>query len=415
MKRTAKTIALLGAGHLNLAGFGDLTPQMGARLSTISTRTPEIYHALQRKGHYRVLPPGPSSAGVVRTIPVHHATFYKASDPGGAASREAVVKAAHADVIISAQASPHLLSMVSAPFLREVLAEREARGIDRPLAVCAGEGPCGARTASAQLRRLVWAQVQGDPALACHLKDWVRFPDLVLDRVCWGRRIGPDGVVEVIAEARYRGCVLGGGRSWHMGALLARVGRLAEVLVVKDLAAFLARKLCLFNMIHAVLGYLGMARGYRSVGEALLDPEVGGAARGALAAVAGAFRRARLLPPAHLEPYLEGVIERICSCGQTDLLSRVCRDPLRKLGKFERLIAPALLVLRQGGPEPQGLIQAAVAAFSGWSSGRALPAWTNPIDMVGRVCGLSAGNPLERALVRRIAAGLASAGAPGPA
>jgi mannitol-1-phosphate 5-dehydrogenase len=131
----------------------------------------------------------------------------------------------------------------------------------------------------------------------------------------------------------------------------ALVVPLPEVMGLKPLEGFhaaLERKLFTYNAGNAVIGYLGMRHGHQFLHEAATDPLILEAARGvyeesgaAICAKHGYTREEQVAFAARsLAKYQDPKI--------ADPVERQVRDPIRKLGRYDRLIGPASLALEYG-------------------------------------------------------------------
>ncbi len=119
---------------------------------------------------------------------------------------------------------------------------------------------------------------------------------------------------------------------------------------VSNQAARLMRKLYTGNTAHVICAYLGWLAGYEYIHEAAQDPAIMerisaavAETREALSFEAGFSREDLLL-------YGESLRSRLSSPLLPDSLVRVIRQPVRKLGKGDRLLGPLLLCVKHGLP-----------------------------------------------------------------
>ncbi len=134
-----------------------------------------------------------------------------------------------------------------------------------------------------------------------------------------------------------------------------------------DLLPFEEAKLYGHNAIHAMLAYLAELRGYETVAQARDDAELLAIARRAFVDESGAAlckRYATLDEPlftlAGYGEYADDLIERMVNPNLHDLVERVGRDHLRKLGCDDRLFGTMQLALRYD-IEPVNLARGAAA------------------------------------------------------
>lgn len=129
-----------------------------------------------------------------------------------------------------------------------------------------------------------------------------------------------------------------------------------------NLEAYVERKLFTLNCAHAIAAYLGHAKGYRTIDEAMQDQQIYDVVRGALRECGDALiKKHHFERTAHME-YIEKVLTRISDPNLGDSVKRVGRQPLRKLGKADRLLGPANLAREYGLPD-DNLLRGVAAAF----------------------------------------------------
>lgn len=118
--------------------------------------------------------------------------------------------------------------------------------------------------------------------------------------------------------------------------------------LVENIQAYYYRKLYTNNLGHAVLGYIGYLRGYKSIIQSVKDLEINTIMRGALGE-AGKMLIARYdFRESDIISHLEKLVSRFSNEGLNDEIERVIRCPMRKLSRSERLVAPAVLCLECG-------------------------------------------------------------------
>ena len=129
-----------------------------------------------------------------------------------------------------------------------------------------------------------------------------------------------------------------------------------EVLIEKDdLLPFEEAKLYGHNAIQALLAYLGALKGYTRMTELRDDRRIMEIARKAFLAESGAALRKRhhavkdpLFTERGYEAYALDLLERMTSPVLDDTIERTGRDPVRKLGRTDRLFGTMSLALEHG-------------------------------------------------------------------
>lgn len=143
---------------------------------------------------------------------------------------------------------------------------------------------------------------------------------------------------------------------------LAGYRRGIDVFIEKeDLLPFEEAKLYGHNAIHALIAYLADLKGYRTIAEAGKDSWIMEVARRAFVQESGGAlirRNARMGDPLFSEEgyrgYADDLLRRMVNPNLNDLVERVGRDHVRKLGLEDRLYGTMVLAL-EAGIEPRNL------------------------------------------------------------
>jgi mannitol-1-phosphate 5-dehydrogenase len=131
---------------------------------------------------------------------------------------------------------------------------------------------------------------------------------------------------------------------------------------VDDLEPFIERKLFTVNTAHAAAAYHGIDRGWVSIREALATAELQAEVRAVLAETKDLLVAKHGFDPDQQQAYIEKTLTRISNPHLPDTCERVGRNPLRKLSRHERFIAPAA-ELAERGMEVWNLLNAVGAAL----------------------------------------------------
>lgn len=177
---------------------------------------------------------------------------------------------------------------------------------------------------------------------------------------------------------------------------------------VNDLSPYIERKLFTVNTAHATIAYIGQRHGARTISEALAMPEVASVATAVLAETSRVLcERHGFDDRAHAE-YVATTLSRFRNPDLDDTVERVGRQPLRKLSRTERLVAPAAY-LAELGETPRALLTAIGAALNFTNDDdqdvakitRMLESST-PEHFALEVCGITPSHPLYLDLVATI-------------
>ncbi|KAI9889864.1 MAG: hypothetical protein M1814_004699 [Vezdaea aestivalis] len=131
---------------------------------------------------------------------------------------------------------------------------------------------------------------------------------------------------------------------------------------VDNLEPYIERKLFTVNTGHAAAAYWGYAKGKKTVYDALSDKFIHEEVRKALQETSRLIVDKHGIKAEEQAAYVEKIITRISNPHLEDIVARVGRAPLRKLGRKERFIGPASQ-LAERGEKVDALLEAAEMAF----------------------------------------------------
>jgi mannitol-1-phosphate 5-dehydrogenase len=117
---------------------------------------------------------------------------------------------------------------------------------------------------------------------------------------------------------------------------------------VKSIEAHEHRKLFCHNCGHALCAYAGHARGHALIADAIADPQVRSLVEAGLAETGQALIAEHGFDPSEHQAHIDDLLRRFGNRALGDTVARVGRDPLRKLGRRDRLIGAALFCLDHG-------------------------------------------------------------------
>ncbi|NEM90574.1 mannitol-1-phosphate 5-dehydrogenase [Galbitalea soli] len=254
---------------------------------------------------------------------------------------EVVAEIATASVVTTA-VGPNILRFV-APLIAAALAQRDP-ALPR-LAVMACENAINATD-------LLQAEVDkalADPAFAHRAV----FANTAVDRIVPGQ--APGAGLDVTVESFFE---------WAIEAppFGDEAPVIPEAHFVDDLAPYIERKLFTVNTGHATTAYFGFLAGASSIAEAIGIPEVAEQVRAVLGETKALLVAKHDFDPAVQQAYLETNLQRFANPELADIVERVGRQPLRKLGRHERFIGPAAELAERGLPV-DALLRAVGAAL----------------------------------------------------
>ena len=119
---------------------------------------------------------------------------------------------------------------------------------------------------------------------------------------------------------------------------------------VDDLMMYLQRKMYIINCAHAIAGYYGQVfKNYEIVQDSLRDPDLLPQIRQAMLESAAALEKKYGFSHDDLVEYMETMmIKRFTTPGVVDPISRVSREPIRKIAANDRIMGPANLCEEYG-------------------------------------------------------------------
>lgn len=319
----------------------------------------------------------------------HVVEFFSAIN-SASAPEDAIAELATAEVVTTA-VGPTVLPFV-APLIAEALLRRDEAA---PLAVMACENAINATDSLRDHVAQALHEKAGEADAAAAL-DRAVFANTAVDRIVPGQAqvSGLDVTVEAYFEWAIDRNPFGGAEPSIPGATW-----------VDDLTPYIERKLFTVNTGHATIAYYGFAAGAKGIAEALADPDVESAVRAVLGETKQLLVDKHGLDADGQQAYIEKILTRFANPHLPDTVDRVGRQPLRKLSRHERFIAPAA-ELAERGTVPDALVDAVGTALGfdvpadeqSVHMREKLQALT-PEEFVQEVCGIAPSHPLFEPLV----------------
>ena len=181
---------------------------------------------------------------------------------------------------------------------------------------------------------------------------YIGFADCAVDRIC--PKPAYDNPLDAAVEQYMEWDVE---RSAWKGELIEVKG----LTYVGDLMACLERKLFTLNSGHAICAYLGFLRGHETILESIQDPAVGDVVHAAMRESGEGLIKEFSFDPETHHAYVERIFSRFHNPHLKDEVSRVGREPIRKLSPMDRLIKPLVTAFGYGLPVDHLLFGAAAA------------------------------------------------------
>lgn len=369
-----------GAGNIGRGFLGQLFYESGYATTFIEVRD-DVVEALNARGGYplREVDNAGSRTRLIGNVRAIH----------GRDARAVAEAVARADIVATAVGAP-ILDRIANP-LAQGLALRFSEGVAAaPLDIIVCEN---LNHAGPFLREKVRARL--DPLYHTRLDDRVGFVEASIGRMVPVMSDAARAEDPLLIEVEPY-CVLPVDAAAFRGPIPA----IAHLAPRSHFQAIVERKLFVHNMGHAVTGYLGHLRGHGAIWQAIADPKVRAVVVAAMGETCEALARAHGDDRGELLEHANDLIDRFGNRALGDQVARVARDPLRKLGREDRLVGAMRRCLDHGvSPEHVALGAAAALRYDApddpaASEVRALVGSLGPRAALRTIAGLDAGSPI---------------------
>lgn len=229
--------------------------------------------------------------------------------------------------IITTAVGPVVLSKI-APTLAKGIQLRKQEGIESYLNIIACEN---AINASSQLKEEI-KKYLNDEELE-YLDKFVGFPNCSVDRIV--PPVKSENILDVVVERFYE---------WNVeeAAFKGNIPKIEGMNLADNLMAYIERKLFTLNTGHAITAYFGYLKGHNTIDESINDEKIYNFVKKAMIESGkGLVTKHKFNEEAHLK-YIDKIIKRFKNPYLKDDVSRVGREPLRKLNENDRLIKPLM-------------------------------------------------------------------------
>ncbi len=310
-----------GAGNIGRGFIGQLLHEAGYDITFVDIQD-SVVNGLKARGRYEVI----LADETATRIPVNRVTALHSVNE----AVEVTGRLAEADLITTA-VGPSVLPIL-APAIAQGLVERGRRG-GAPVNVIACENMIGGSQA---LRNFVMECVSDEYAGV--VEEAAGFPNAAVDRIVPEQTT--EGV-DVHVEPFYE---------WIVDASQVKGERpdVSGITYVEDLRPYIERKLLTVNTGHSATAYLGYAHGDSTIHAALEDEHVRETVSNTLKETGLLLVKDYSFDPEKHREYRYKVLARFGNPRISDEVTRVARAPIRKLGRNERFVSPALRLIDMG-------------------------------------------------------------------
>lgn len=247
---------------------------------------------------------------------------------------EIIDEIAKADVLTTA-VGLRVLGFI-APAIAKGIQKRIADGMEAPLNIIACEN---AIRATSQLKEHVYGILSDEEKAFC--EKYVGFVDCSVDRIV--PPVRSENPVDVVVE-KY--C------EWNVekASLKGEIPEIPGMNLADNLMAYIQRKLFTLNTGHCITAYTGILAGHKTIDQAISDPKIYGLVKAAMTQSGdGLIQRFGFDKDAHYK-YIDKIINRFKNPYLKDDVTRVGREPLRKLSADDRLVSPLTTAMSYGLP-----------------------------------------------------------------
>ncbi|MDR6224320.1 mannitol-1-phosphate 5-dehydrogenase [Desmospora profundinema] len=325
-----------GAGNIGRGFIGERLARSGYEVCFVDVQAP-LVRELRKRGRYSVRLLGEQ----VETIWVTGVT--------------ALDSRTELDQVVEAIAGADLVTTAVGPAVMQAIAPLLAEGIrlrlrrkSSPLNVVACENMLGA---SSLLKEQVANHLSKEELEG--MERTTGFPDAAVDRIV-PVQAGTD-LLTVSVEPFHE---------WVMdrSGIKGDIPPIDGVTYVDSLPPYIERKLYTVNTGHAVCAYVGQLLECETVREAITHPRVEAVVTGVLEETGALLVAKHGFDVQTHRNYIAKIITRFANPHLTDPVSRVGRSPIRKLGRADRLVGPALQMIDRG-LQPDRLAAGIAAVF----------------------------------------------------
>ena len=247
---------------------------------------------------------------------------------------EAVDEIAAADIVTTAVGLVILPRI--APTIAKAIEKRMEMGIKEPMNMIACEN---AIRGTSQLKKAVYENLSD--AGKAFADEYVGFPDCAVDRIV--PPVKSENFIDVVVERYYEWDV-------EKSGFKGEIPEITGMTLVDDLMAYIERKLFTLNTGHCITAYLGTLRGIPTIDKAIADEEIYGIVSAAMKESGDGLIRKYGFDPEKHAAYIKKIISRFKNPYLQDDVTRVGREPLRKLSPTDRLIKPLMTAAGYGLP-----------------------------------------------------------------
>lgn len=302
-----------GAGNIGRGFIGGLLSKSGYHVVFADVNT-AILDAINRDKKYKIL---------IKDVDCFEEEITNISAVSSLS--EDILKEIETAEIITTAVGPLVLPRI-APTIAKGISSRRTKNINTELNIIACEN---AVCASDLLKEEVLKHLDKEDKE--YVNQYVGFPNSSVDRI-----VPPcknDNPLDVTVEKFYE---------WNVekSGFKGEIPTIEGMNLVRNLMAYVERKLFTLNTGHAITAYLGYINGYKTVDESIADEKILDVVKNAMRESGQGLAKKHNLDLEKHYIYIDKIINRFKNPHLNDDVMRVGREPLRKLSSKDRLIKP---------------------------------------------------------------------------
>lgn len=305
-------------------------------------------------------------------------------------STDAVVDVIKEAEILTTAVGLRILPFIAPAIAKGIVARKEA-GIEASLNIIACENGL---MASSRLKEAVLSHL--DEAQTEWCLAHTGFPNCSVDRIV--PPVRSENPIDVAVEKYYE---------WNVEekAFVGKAPEIAGMNMADNLLAYIERKLFTLNTGHAITAYLGKMKGCQTILESIETPEIYAVVHAAMQQSGEALvKQFGFDHEAHFK-YIEKIIKRFHNPYLKDDVTRVGREPIRKLSPDDRLIKPVMTAKSFGLPYDKILLGVGAALhFNNPEDPQSVQlmekiATEGLVPAISDVTGIKSGDPMLQEIV----------------
>lgn len=248
--------------------------------------------------------------------------------------------------ILTTAVGPNVLKIV-APTIAKGITARFQAGIKNYFNIIACEN---ALNASSGLKENVYEHL--DDAVKAYAEEYIGFPNSSVDRIVPPAHC--ENPIDVVVEKYYE---------WNVEQMGFKglIPKIEGMNLADNLMSYVERKLFTLNTGHAITAYLGYLKGHTTVDQSINDSAIHTIVKDAMVESGNALIKKYNFNEAEHIKYIHKIINRFKNVHLKDDVTRVGREPLRKLSPNDRLIKPMQTALYYDLPVDNLIIGVAAA------------------------------------------------------